>query len=130
VNQFEALAIIFSILFSAQTAIFSYLLVKARRRMEQISVVGEVGWTEQRPGDFTETEIRIMELIESSGSQSARNLSRALGLSREHVARTLKRLVEGGLLIREGKPYRYRLTELGKSSLRSRDITKRDDESS
>ena len=86
-------------------------------------VVGELGWTEQRPCDLTETEIRIMELIESRGPQSARDLSRALGLSREHVARTLKRLVEGGLLVREGKPYRYRLTELGKNSLRSRDIT-------
>jgi DNA-binding MarR family transcriptional regulator len=129
-SQLEVLATIFSILFLAQTAIFSYLLVKARRRMEHIPVAGEMGWPEQRPGGLTETEIRIMELIESSGSQSARDLSRVLGLSREHVARTLKRLVEGGLLIREGKPYRYRLTELGKSSLRSRDITEGADESS
>jgi len=122
-SQPETLVIIFSILFLAQTAIFTYLLVRARRRMERLMVVGELGWTEQRPCDLTETEIRIMELIESRGPQSARDLSRALGLSREHVARTLKRLVEGGLLIREGKPYRYRLTELGKNSLRSRDIT-------
>ncbi|MCF3653856.1 MAG: MarR family transcriptional regulator [Aigarchaeota archaeon] len=122
-SQPEILVIIFSILFLAQTAIFTYLLVRARRRMERLMVVGELGWTEQRPCDLTETEIRIMELIESRGPQSARDLSRALGLSREHVARTLKRLVEGGLLIREGKPYRYRLTELGKNSLRSRDIT-------
>ena len=122
-SQPETLVIIFSILFLAQTAIFTYLLVRARRRMERLMVVGELGWTEQRPCDLTETEIRIMELIESRGPQSARDLSRALGLSREHVARTLKRLVEGGLLVREGKPYRYRLTELGKNSLRSRDIT-------
>jgi len=120
-SQPEILVIIFSILFLAQTAIFTYLLVRARR-MEQLVVVGELSWPEQRPGDLTETEIRIMELIESRGPQSARDLSRALGLSREHVARTLKRLVEGGLLVREGKPYRYRLTELGKNSLRSRDI--------
>jgi DNA-binding MarR family transcriptional regulator len=122
-SQPEILAIIFSILFLAQTTIFTYLLVRARRRMGRPVVVGELGWPEQRPCDLTETEIRIMELIESMGPQSARDLSRALGLSREHVARTLKRLVEGGLLIREGKPYRYRLTELGKNSLRSRDIT-------
>ena len=122
-SQPEILVIIFSILFLVQTAIFTYLLVRARRRMEWLMVVGELGWAEQRPCDLTETEIRIMELIESRGPQSARDLSRALGLSREHVARTLKRLVEGGLLIREGKPYRYRLTELGKNSLRSRDIT-------
>jgi len=124
-SQPEILVIIFSILFLAQTAIFTYLLVRARR-MEQLVVVGELSWPEQRPGDLTETEIRIMELIESRGPQSARDLSRALGLSREHVARTLKRLVEGGLLVREGKPYRYRLTELGKNSLRSRDIKEAD----
>jgi len=122
-SQPEILVIIFSILFLAQTAIFTYLLVRARRRMERLVVIGELSWPEQRLCGLTETEIRIMELIESRGPQSAKDLSRALGLSREHVARTLKRLVEGGLLVREGKPYRYRLTELGKNSLRSRDIT-------
>jgi len=122
-SQFEIFAIIFSALFLAQTVVFTYLLMRARKRMEQFMVVSEAGWPEQRPGDLTETEIKIMELIESRGPQSARDLSRALGLSREHVARTLKRLVEGGLLVREGKPYKYRLTELGKNSLRSRDVT-------
>lgn len=87
-------------------------------------VIGELVWPERGSGNLTETEIRIMELIESRGPQGARDLSRALGLSREHIARILKRLVEGGLLVREGKPYRYRLTELGRSSLKSRDVTK------
>ncbi|MEM0329182.1 MAG: MarR family transcriptional regulator [Nitrososphaerota archaeon] len=123
-SQLEIIAIIFSILFLAQTALFSLLLMRARRRMGQLMVIGEMRWPEPGFSVLTETEIKIMELIESRGPQSARDLSRALRLSREHVARTLKRLVEGGLLAREGKPYRYKLTDLGRSSLRSRDITR------
>lgn len=120
------LTLTFSALFLAQTALFTYLLMRARRRVSRPLIVGELGLTGRGElCDLTETELRIMELIESRGPQSARDLSRSLGLSREHVARTLKRLVEGGLLTREGKPYRYRLTELGKSSLRSRDVTEK-----
>lgn len=123
-NQLEIIAVIFSVLFLAQTAVFSYLLMRARRKMEQPVVLGKIGWPEPGSCDLTETEIKIIELIESKGPQSARDLSKALGLSREHVARILKRLVESGLLTREGKPYRYKLTELGRGSLRSRDIAR------
>jgi len=67
--------------------------------------------------------MRILREVGSSGSLSAREISRRLGLSREHTARTLKKLVEEGFLLREGKPYRYRITELGEKLLRSREIT-------
>ena len=122
-NQFFLLTMIFTALFLTQTLIFTYLLIRLRKAVREQADVVILEEREEEVGMITETELRIMNEIESSGLLSARELSRRLGLSREHVARTLKRLVEEGLLIREGKPYKYKLTDLGRKALRSRDIT-------
>ncbi len=122
-NQFFLLTMIFTALFLTQTLIFTYLLIRLRKAVREQADVVILEEREEEVGVITETELRIMNEIESSGLLSARELSRRLGLSREHVARTLKRLVEEGLLIREGKPYKYKLTDLGRKALRSRDIT-------
>ena len=123
-EQIVLLTLIFTILFLAQTLIFTYLLLRLKRALR-----GPVPQTalekslEENLEEVTETELRIMKELESSGMLNARELSEKLGLSREHVARTLKKLVENGFLMREGKPYKYGLTGLGKKILRSHDIT-------
>jgi len=123
-EQIALLTLIFTILFLAQTLIFTYLLLRLKRALRSHfpQAVSEKGYEESLE-EITETELRIIRELESSGKLSAREISERLGLSREHVARTLKRLVENGFLVREGKPYKYRLTDLGRNILRSHDIT-------
>ena len=120
------LTAIFSSLFICQTAIFTYLLIKLKRKSsfrhaEKPVIIEKLPSGIQ--GSIPESVMRILREVGSSGSLSAREISRRLGLSREHTARTLKKLVEEGFLLREGKPYRYRITELGEKLLRSREIT-------
>lgn len=120
------LTAIFSSLFICQTAIFTYLLIRLKRK-SSFRRAGKPVIIEELPsgiqGSIPESVMRILREVGSSGSLSAREISRRLGLSREHTARTLKKLVEEGFLLREGKPYRYRITELGEKLLRSREIT-------
>lgn len=123
-EQTALLTLIFATLFLAQTLIFTYLLLRLkhalRRPILQTALEKD---SEDDLEDITETELKIMRELELSGMLNARELSERLRLSREHVARTLKKLVENGFLVREGKPYKYGLTSLGKKILRSRDIT-------
>jgi DNA-binding IclR family transcriptional regulator len=49
---------------------------------------------------------------------TSRDVSRSLGLSREHTARVMKSLHERGLVLREGKPFKYSLTPQGERVLR------------
>ena len=126
-DQLLTLTIIFIILFLAQTAIYSILLLRLKRRYEKTSKPIELQPLNRDINrditKLTETELKIMREIAERKLIGARDLSLKLGLSREHVARTLKKLVDEGLLIREGKPYRYRLSDLGEKALRSHDIT-------
>jgi len=122
-NQLALLMIIFVALFLAQTSVFTYLLFRLRRVIKKRAEAGILEERGEEGTEITGTELKIMNELKSSGLLSARELSRRLGLSREHVARTLKKLVEEGLLIREGKPYKYKLTDIGRKALRSRDIT-------
>lgn len=123
-DQVALLTLIFTSLFLAQTLIFTYLLLRTKRALKSRGpqAILEESLEEDLEG-ITETELRVMRELRSSGRLNARELSERLGLSREHVARTLKRLVESGFLMREGKPYKYGLTELGRNILRSRDVT-------
>ena len=57
-------------------------------------------------------------LIRERGSVTSRDVSRSLGLSREHTARVMKSLHERGLVLREGKPFKYSLTPQGERVLR------------
>jgi len=129
-NPLLILTAVFASLFVIQTIIFSILLRKARRAFAGPPSAGLQAPEEPDAMRLTETESRIMLEIAGSGALGARDLSRRLGLSREHVARTLKKLVENGLLTREGKPYKYRLTDLGERIIKSRDITHASGESS
>ena len=126
-DQLLSLTIIFVILFLAQTAIYSILLLRLKRKYEKTSKQIELQPLNHDINrditKLTETELKIMKEIAERKLIGARDLSLKLGLSREHVARTLKKLVDEGLLIREGKPYKYRLSDLGEKALRSHDIT-------
>ena len=122
-NSIIILTAIFASLFVIQTIIFSILLKKARRAFAETSSAAFQTSKEHDITRLNETESRIMLEIARNGALRARDLSSRLGLSREHVARTLKKLVENGLLTREGKPYKYRLTDLGERIIKSHDIT-------
>ena len=129
-NPLIILTAVFASLFVIQTIIFSILLKKARKASAEPPSAGLQISEEPDIRRLTETESRIMLEIARNGALGARDLSRRLGLSREHVARTLKKLVENGLLTREGKPYKYKLTDLGERIIKSHDITHASGESS
>jgi DNA-binding MarR family transcriptional regulator len=58
---------------------------------------------------LTITEITVLEMLVSEGSKTAPEIKDRVQLSREHTARLMKKLYEGGYLEREvGKiPFRY-----------------------
>jgi len=64
--------------------------------------------------EANDTELRILRLLYENpdyGNRGSTEIARAIGKVREHTARTLKKLCEKGLLIREegGIPYAYSL---------------------
>ncbi|MCX8187776.1 MAG: helix-turn-helix domain-containing protein [Nitrososphaeria archaeon] len=122
-TQLLLLTLIFTALFAIQTTVFTYLLLKLRKSMRSIERPRITVEHRYETEEVSESELRILRELSSSGPLGAREISRRLGLSREHTARTLKKMVEDGLLIREGKPYRYKITDLGSELLRSRDVT-------
>ena len=123
-QQVVTIALIFSALFILQTIFFTYLLhrLKKAARLSPIRVPTVIEHDVMHITPITDSMKKILREIADNESLSARELSERLGLSREHTARTLKKLVEEGFLIREGKPYRYRLTDLGERLLRSHDV--------
>jgi len=62
---------------------------------------------------LTETELRVLESIAASGEKTAPEIKGMIKLTREHTARLLKKLYEGGYLERrsEKTPYVYRVKE-------------------
>jgi DNA-binding MarR family transcriptional regulator len=65
----------------------------------------------RQPANLTPTALAALQLIGERGSVTSSDVTTALKLSREHVARILKNLHEAGLVSRDGKPFRYSLTE-------------------
>jgi len=118
-DPLTVLVFIFSILFVVQTTIYTYLLLRLRRRVEESFVksrISQEGISVVDDGKLNESMIKVLEVL-SSGSMSAREVSVSLGLSREHTARLLKKMVEAGLVVREGKPYKYKITPSGKAMI-------------
>ncbi|MCL7383897.1 MAG: helix-turn-helix domain-containing protein [Thaumarchaeota archaeon] len=113
------LVFIFSILFIVQTTIYTYLLLRFRKMVEESFVksrISQEAVTVIDEGKLNESIIKVLEVL-SRGSMSAREVSVSLGLSREHTARLLKKMVEAGLVVREGKPYKYKVTPSGKTMI-------------
>jgi len=70
---------------------------------------------EQALAPLTVTELRVLEFIatSSSGERTAPEVKEMINLTREHTARLMKKLYEGGYLERrsEKAPYAYRVKE-------------------
>ena len=70
---------------------------------------------EQALAPLTETELRVLEFIatSSSGQRTAPEVKEMIKLTREHTARLMKKLYEGGYLERrsEKTPFAYRVKE-------------------
>lgn len=116
----------------AQTLIFLYVYRRAvthhgvtQQKSQQI--------TQERPsqkplrqesGDVLEalhpSALAALRLIEERGEVMSSDVSKALNLSREHTARLLKSLHDRGYVKREGKPFRYMLTEKGLAAVKSK----------
>ena len=64
---------------------------------------------EKAIGALTDTEISVLEMLAKEGSKTAPEIKNNVRLSREHTARLMKKLYEGGYVEREtGKmPFRY-----------------------
>lgn len=112
---------IFIGLFLLQTAVYIFLLLRLRKRLlaaGRLPAIVSSRLPAPTSRDVTELEkvpdsvIQALRVLREA-PLSAREVSLRLGLSREHTARLLKRMVEEGLVERSGKPYRYSLTELG-----------------
>jgi chromosome segregation ATPase len=60
-------------------------------------------------GPLTDTEISVLEMLSKEGAKTAPEIKETVKLSREHTARLMKKLYEGGYVDREtGKiPFRY-----------------------
>ncbi|MDW8063895.1 MAG: winged helix DNA-binding protein [Candidatus Caldarchaeum sp.] len=131
----EALTLVFAGLFVVQTVIFVILYRRAvtRHSITPISPTNPAG-TEELGKEPEEKEkagareelhasaIAALKLINEKGSVISSDVSRALNLSREHTARLMKTLYVRGLVKREGKPFRYTLTEKGRSVVSSVEI--------
>jgi len=67
----------------------------------------------KRKKELNRTEIEIINLLLREGKQTSSDIREKLGLSREHVARTLKKLYEKGYVIRDEneKPFSYYINE-------------------
>ncbi len=115
------LSLIFAALFVAQTAIYTLLLLRMRKRTLRPQPPPVIPPTSHRITPVEELPRSVVEALRllREGPLSAREVSLRLGLSREHTARLLKRMVEEGLVAREGKPYRYRLTDSGERLLKT-----------
>jgi len=106
------LVILFIALFITQSIIFTILLLRLKRKLYSIKTprAWEPFLTLEKP---SQTVLKVLRELSSSNGLEARELSKRLGLSREYTARLLKKMVEDGLVVRRGKPYKYQLTELG-----------------
>jgi len=84
------------------------------RKREKIKIEGR---KERR--ELNKTEIEIINLLLREGKQTSSDIREKLDLSREHVARTLKKLYEKGYVIRDEneKPFTYYINEEKKKEI-------------
>jgi len=73
-----------------------------------------------REVQLDETQLKVIGLL-AEGPKNTRQLTDAIGLSREHTARLMKELFDGGIVTRSDttKPFVYQLTDQGRQHLPS-----------
>ncbi|MEM2909757.1 MAG: MarR family transcriptional regulator [Nitrososphaerota archaeon] len=143
----DILTLVFVTLFIAQTVIFYILLRRARtpqkvlsspghyctvadelakiketlskieNRLSELDNIANAPEKVAAEEDFNQTCYRVLELLKTEGPSSSSELSAKLNRSREHVSRILKSLYVKGLVVRTGKPFKYRVTDKGLSFL-------------
>jgi len=81
-------------------------------------VESHVSQAPSREVQLDETQLKAISLLAES-PKNTRQLTDAIGLSREHTARLMKALFEAGVVTRNAttKPFVYQLTDLGKRYL-------------
>ena len=72
---------------------------------------------------LTETELTVLEAIAKEGEKTAPEIREKIKLTREHIARLMKKLYEDGYLERDTRkmPYTYRLKEEMQKILKKRE---------
>jgi len=75
--------------------------------------------SKSQPDELDDSERQVIGML-SSRAMNTRELTDAMGLSREHTARIMKRLFDWGLVVRNdsSKPFVYELTDSGRKYLR------------
>ena len=70
------------------------------------------------PSITTPTELQVLTMLANEGPRSAPEIGTAVGRSREHTARLMKKLFEEGYILRDQSrvPFRYSLVERVKQS--------------
>jgi DNA-binding MarR family transcriptional regulator len=84
------------------------LLAPQELKVEQMMSVVPIK-RDKALASLTETEVAVLEMLSSEGPKTAPEIKERVDLSREHTARLMKKLYEGGYLEREiGKiPFKY-----------------------
>jgi chromosome segregation ATPase len=84
------------------------LLTPNEIKVEQVTPVVPIK-RDKALASLTNTEVAVLEMLSSEGAKTAPEIKERVELSREHTARLMKKLYEGGYLEREiGKiPFKY-----------------------
>lgn len=82
-----------------------------------VSPTGQVG---SLPSITTPTELQVLTLLAGEGPKSAPEIGRAVGRSREHTARLMRKLYEEGYVHRDQTrvPFRYSVVDRLKQTIR------------
>jgi predicted transcriptional regulator len=66
---------------------------------------------EKALASLTETELSVLEMLASEGPKTAPEIKNRINLSREHTARLMKKLYDGGYLERDSSkiPFKYKV---------------------
>ena len=85
------------------------------------SPIGEVGSIKSIT---TPTELQVLTMLANEGPKSAPEIGRAVGRSREHTARLMKKLYQEGYIRRDQAriPFRYSLVEKVKQSFKKTEV--------
>jgi DNA-binding MarR family transcriptional regulator len=100
----------------ASKAMLSERVTSLEERAKQLPVLSESSVEAAIPirrdkalAPLTETEVGVLEMLSAEGPKTAPEIKERIRLSREHTARLMKKLYEGGYLERETNkiPFRY-----------------------
>jgi DNA repair exonuclease SbcCD ATPase subunit len=100
------------------------LLIPNESKDEQVIPVVPIK-RDKALASLTNTEVAVLEMLSSEGAKTAPEIKERVELSREHTARLMKKLYEGGYLEREiGKiPFKYSVKKEMEKFLKKEDLS-------